>query len=148
MVRQQSAEAIVPGATRGRAEHPATRHHGEARTGMRQPTREAARERAVQLAFDWGAAGEARPGSGGESSPGAAPSRTGALAPSLMEEVVDAANLRRALKRVRSNKGSPGVDGMTTRELPAYLKQAWPRLGVPQAGMAAPGRTSSRHGRA
>jgi RNA-directed DNA polymerase len=45
-----------------------------------------------------------------------------------MEEVVDAANLRRALKRVRSNKGSPGVDGMTTKELPAYLKGAWPRL--------------------
>ena len=41
---------------------------------------------------------------------------------------MDAANLRRALKRVRSNKGSPGVDGKTTRELPAYLKEAWPRL--------------------
>jgi RNA-directed DNA polymerase len=45
-----------------------------------------------------------------------------------MEEVVDAANLRQALKRVRSNKGSPGVDGMTTQELPAYLREAWPRL--------------------
>ena len=50
------------------------------------------------------------------------------MAPSVMEEVVDAANLRRALKRVRSNKGSPGVDGMTTKELSAYLKQEWPRL--------------------
>jgi RNA-directed DNA polymerase len=47
---------------------------------------------------------------------------------SVMEEVVAAANLRRAVKRVRSNKGSPGVDGMTTKELPAYLKAAWPRL--------------------
>src|SRR4051794_5660331 len=95
---------------------------------MRQPTREAARERAVQLAFDWEEAGAARPEPSGGSPPGAAPSRAGALAPTLMEEGVDAANLRRALKRVRSNKGSPGVDGMTTKELPAYLKQAWPRL--------------------
>jgi len=29
---------------------------------------------------------------------------------------------------VRSNKGSAGVDGMTVAELPAYLKEAWPRL--------------------
>jgi RNA-directed DNA polymerase len=87
---------------------------------MRQPTR--------QLAFDWGEAGEAQPGPSEGSPPSAAPTRAGALAQTLMEEVVDAANLRRALKRVRSNKGSPGVDGMTTKELPAYLKQAWPRL--------------------
>ena len=125
---QQSAEAIVPGETWGRAEHRATRHHGEARTGMRQPTRRPARERAVQLAFDWEEAGEARPEPSGGSPPVAAPSQPGALAPALMEGVVDAANLRRALKRVRSNKGSPGVDGMTTQELSAYLKQAWPRL--------------------
>jgi RNA-directed DNA polymerase len=45
-----------------------------------------------------------------------------------MEEVVARENLLRALKRVRSNKGSPGVDGMTVAELPAYLKEAWPRL--------------------
>lgn len=82
----------------------------------------------VQLAFGWGAAGEARPGPDEEANPGAAPIRAGALAQSVMEEVVAAANLRRALQRVRSNKGSPGVDGMTTKELSAYLKEAWPRL--------------------
>jgi len=82
----------------------------------------------VHLAVAWGAAGEARPGPDEESKPGTAPTRAGALAQRVMEEVVDAANLRQALKRVRSNKGSPGVDGMTTQELSAYLKEAWPRL--------------------
>jgi RNA-directed DNA polymerase len=95
---------------------------------MRQPTRETTRERVVQLAFAWGAAGEARPSPDEESDGRTAPIRPGALAQSVMEEVVEAANLRRAVKRVRSNKGSPGVDGMTTKALPAYLKEAWPRL--------------------
>jgi group II intron reverse transcriptase/maturase len=45
-----------------------------------------------------------------------------------MERVVERGNLARALKRVRKNKGSPGVDGLTVDELPAYLKQHWPRL--------------------
>jgi RNA-directed DNA polymerase len=43
----------------------------------------------------------------------------------LMERVVEAGNLRRALKRVRRNKGSPGVDGLTVNELAAYLCDHW-----------------------
>jgi group II intron reverse transcriptase/maturase len=46
----------------------------------------------------------------------------------LMEEVVSRDNLKEALRRVRANKGSPGIDGMTVEELPAYLKANWPRL--------------------
>ena len=46
----------------------------------------------------------------------------------LMEEVVERGNLERALKRVKANKGSPGVDGMTVEELPVYLKANWERL--------------------
>ena len=43
----------------------------------------------------------------------------------LMERIVERANVRLALKRVRQNKGSPGVDGMTVDELPAYLNENW-----------------------
>jgi RNA-directed DNA polymerase len=47
----------------------------------------------------------------------------------LIEEVCERNNLRRALKRVRANKGAPGVDGMTVDELPKYLKKHWPSIG-------------------
>ncbi len=42
-----------------------------------------------------------------------------------MEEVVQRSNAKAALKRVRQNKGSPGVDGMTVDELPEYLVEHW-----------------------
>jgi RNA-directed DNA polymerase len=41
----------------------------------------------------------------------------------LMEEVCELENCKQALQRVKANKGSPGVDGMTIDELPDYLKQ-------------------------
>jgi RNA-directed DNA polymerase len=44
----------------------------------------------------------------------------------LMEEVLEAENVRKALKRVKANKGSPGIDGMTVEQLPGYLKKHWP----------------------
>jgi RNA-directed DNA polymerase len=46
----------------------------------------------------------------------------------LMELVVEHGNLKRALKRVKANKGSPGIDGMTVEELPVYLQANWERL--------------------
>ena len=51
--------------------------------------------------------------------------RTGIGHEQLMELVVDRGNCLRALKRVRQNKGSPGVDGMTVGELPEYLRGHW-----------------------
>ena len=44
----------------------------------------------------------------------------------VMEEVCGRENRRAALKRVRANQGSPGIDGMTVDELPGYLEQHWP----------------------
>jgi group II intron reverse transcriptase/maturase len=46
----------------------------------------------------------------------------------LMEEVVQRGNAKAALKRVRQNKGSPGVDGMTVDELPEYLAEHWEEI--------------------
>ena len=46
----------------------------------------------------------------------------------LMERVCERANLQAALKRVRKNKGSAGIDGMTVDELPEHLKTHWPAL--------------------
>jgi RNA-directed DNA polymerase len=46
----------------------------------------------------------------------------------LMERVVERENCLRALKRVRKNKGSPGIDGMRVEELPEYLRENWERI--------------------
>jgi RNA-directed DNA polymerase len=46
----------------------------------------------------------------------------------VMEEVCERENCLRALKRVKSNKGSPGIDGMKVEQLPGYLKQHWPAI--------------------
>src|ERR1700745_4012898 len=47
----------------------------------------------------------------------------------LMEEVCELENSKQALQRVKANKGSPGVDGMTVDELPEYLKQHGLKIG-------------------
>ena len=43
----------------------------------------------------------------------------------LMERVVERGNVKAALKRVRQNKGSPGIDGMTVDELVPWLVENW-----------------------
>jgi RNA-directed DNA polymerase len=46
----------------------------------------------------------------------------------LMEEVCERENCLRALKQVKANQGSPGVDGMTVHEMTGYLKRHWPAI--------------------
>jgi RNA-directed DNA polymerase len=46
----------------------------------------------------------------------------------MMEEIVERENLKEALRRVKANKGAPGVDAMTVNQLDEHLKQRWPAI--------------------
>ena len=46
----------------------------------------------------------------------------------IMEEVCERVNLKEALRQVRGNKGSAGVDRMTVDQLGDHLKQHWPHI--------------------
>ena len=84
-----------------------------------------------ELAFETGGRGEApaTPARAG-TEPSTANRSPESLASTerLMEEVCERDNLRQALQRVRENKGSPGVDGMTVGRLPGHLKEHWPAI--------------------
>ena len=62
---------------------------------------------------------------GTESSAAKRGTESPAITELLMEEVCERENCKRALKRVKANKGSPGVDGTTVHELPGFLQQHW-----------------------
>jgi RNA-directed DNA polymerase len=46
----------------------------------------------------------------------------------LMEKIVDPDNLERAWKKVRSNRGAPGPDGITIDEFPEHFRARWPEI--------------------
>src|SRR6195952_3852287 len=51
-----------------------------------------------------------------------------ALTMYLMEAICDPENIEAALRAVVRNKGAPGVDGVTVRQLPGLLKARWPTI--------------------
>ena len=51
-----------------------------------------------------------------------------AIGEELMEEVCERENCKRALARVKANKGSAGLDGMTVEQLPEHLIKHWPAI--------------------
>src|SRR5258707_12278580 len=55
-------------------------------------------------------------------------SESPAVTEPLVEEMCDRENLGRAWKRVRRNKGRPGVDGMTIDDARGYLREHWPSI--------------------
>jgi RNA-directed DNA polymerase len=65
---------------------------------------------------------------GTESSGGKRGTESQVITEQLMEEVCGRENCKQALKRVKANKGSAGVDGMTVQQLPEFLKQHWPAI--------------------
>jgi RNA-directed DNA polymerase len=68
------------------------------------------------------------PGEGTESLTANCATESPAGAEQVMEEVCGRENCQQALRRVKANKGSPGIDGMKVSELPGYLKQHWPTI--------------------
>src|ERR1700728_801597 len=82
----------------------------------------------LELAFDEEYRGEAPKDLAGGTESLAAKRGTESLAigERLMEEVCERENCKQALARVKANKGSSGVDGMTVQQLPKFLKQHWP----------------------
>ena len=83
-----------------------------------------------KITLHGGATGEARsPGMEGAEAPTARPeieSRAAAGPP--MEAIVERDNLKKALARVKANKGAAGIDGMTVEDLGPYLKEHWPTI--------------------
>jgi len=64
--------------------------------------------------------------------PGEAGDRRGLTQPALHDELMEAvlspANLKRAWRRVKSNRGAPGIDGMPIDDFPAYAREHWPAI--------------------
>jgi RNA-directed DNA polymerase len=86
----------------------------------------------IQMELDFSSAltGEAREAGreGTESSGATNGTENPASTKRLMEEVCERENLKAALRQVKANKGSPGVDGMTVGGIKDYLKQHWPAI--------------------
>lgn len=122
--RQKSAEGIV-----------AVAHGGEGpnmkeRRGTGTLMDEGGAERKAEMPEDTrkGAGGTRETKGGERQASTAVKEHTRPEAEELIEKVVRRENLTRALRRVITNKGAPGIDGMTVEELTPYLKENWPRI--------------------
>jgi RNA-directed DNA polymerase len=84
----------------------------------------------LELAFTYVGKGEARTEIRKGTEPSMARYEAERLAESerLMEDVCEAKNLKRALRRVKANRGSAGIDGMNVDELPKWLIENWSKL--------------------
>ena len=109
---QKSAEGI--GGTRERAEGPNGGQEGSPDVGPRPRTAQP-----LERPF-----AERR----GEAAVGASGGDTPVGDEGLMERVVERGNRLAALRRVKQNGGSPGIDGMTVEEWPGSLCEHWRQI--------------------
>jgi group II intron reverse transcriptase/maturase len=116
---EKSAEVVVADHGEGPNEE-----ESETDVGLKRATPQMTRQLELPL---WGRGEAPTPGRSEEAR--MATNGTGRSGASdLMERVCERPNLQAALKRVRKNKGSPGIDGMTVDELPDHLRRHWPAL--------------------
>lgn len=86
--------------------------------------------RQLQLPFAPGERGEtpSTPDARVESSASPRADQSPTSPQSVMQEVLQPENLKAALRQVQANKGAPGIDGMTVKQLPGHLQTHWPRI--------------------
>ncbi|MFW6062366.1 MAG: group II intron reverse transcriptase/maturase [Planctomycetota bacterium] len=75
-----------------------------------------------------GGRGEAEPGAVRDEAPSARHGADGSGRVDLLERALARANMVRAWKRVKANRGSAGVDGRSITETAEYLRTHWPRV--------------------
>lgn len=90
--------------------------------------RNAKRQKSKQLELPWGNRGEAPKATRSVETLTAAYGDERSRTDRLMERAVEEGNVQAAVRRVKRNKGSPGIDGMNVKELPQYLRENWERL--------------------
>src|SRR6266852_4704713 len=90
------------------------------------------KQRNIQIELDFSTALTGETGEAGREGTESSGAMSGTESPAStnrwMEEVGERENLKAAMRRVRANKGSPGVDGMTVIGIKDYLKQHGPAI--------------------